>query len=442
MKYMKAKWLCQNTPITLCSSVVIFFLFFSGNITWAFEEGRPLREENSSPMEEFLISNSSPARAPNSLLTDYALEQELTRQFIAQYSSPHGIATLNAVLARGSIYLPFIREEVEKRGLPPELVYLPIIESGFQIMARSRSGAMGLWQFMMNSIGPYNMRVTEYIDERRDFIKSTRGALQKLEDEYNRLGCWELTLAAYNGGINGLLRTIQRTGIRDYWELGRRRELRAETINFVPRLLGAVYVVSQPRRFGINVWQEKFEWEAIPLPRQVSVDMIAEETGINRDLLRRLNAELIHGISPRDTGYRLKVPLANLEQINILLQRDDLPLIRYYYHVVRQGDTIWSMSRHYGVSLSMIELHNPGIAGRYLRIGETVVIPALSEIAPPARQTSVQGFNGTHVVQRGETLWSLSRFYGVDAAALAEANGMQLNQILHEGRTLRVPILE
>jgi len=360
--------------------VVKFLLLFMGSTAWAVEEGRPLRivaPETTLAVPYSLTQPYSFTRAPNSLITEQALKQPLVQYYIAQYSNPHGIATLNAILARGSIYLPFIREEVARRGLPPELVYLPIIESGFQITVRSRSGAMGLWQFMMNSIGPYDMRVTDYIDERRDFIKSTKGALQKLEDEYQRLGCWELTLAAYNMGINGLNRTIQSAGTRDYWELSRRREIRQETIHFVPRLIASVYVVSQPRRFGINDWHEHFEWAAIPLQRQISIDIIAEEIGLNRDLLRSLNAELIHGISPQGSNYLLKVPLSHLEQTKNVLEREDLPLLRINYHVVRQGDTLWAMSRHYGVSLSMIEQYNPGISSRYLRIGEIVIVPIL-----------------------------------------------------------------
>ncbi|MDR0464891.1 MAG: LysM peptidoglycan-binding domain-containing protein [Treponema sp.] len=381
-------------------------------------------------------------RAANSLITERALEQTLTRQFIDYYLTPNGMATLNAMMERGNIFLPFIREEVARRGLPPELVYLPIIESGFVITAVSRSGAVGLWQFMLNSISPYNMKVTDLMDERRDFIKSTKGALQKLEDEYNRLGDWELTLAAYNAGLAAVTRTVQSSGINDYWELSRRNLLRSETINFVPRLIAVSYILSQPRRFAINVWQEKFEWAAVPLERQVSVDIIAEETGISRELLRRLNAELTHGITPAGTGHLLKVPFSHLEIVNNTLKREDLQLIRFYYHVVRSGDTLWGLSRYYGTSLNMIEQHNPGISNRYLKIGETVIIPAFNEVTPPARPVVNQNFDGNHTVQQGESFWSISRLYGVDPQVLAETNGMRLDQILHIGRVLRVPIME
>ena len=398
-----------------------------------------ISDEDEKPVWE---SHSYLNRAENSLLTDKALDQALTRRFIAQYANRSNIAALNATLQRGNIYLPFIKEEIERRGLPPELLYLPIIESDFVVTALSRSGAAGLWQFMLNSISPYNMRVTDLLDERRDFIKSTRGALQKLEDEYRRLGCWELTLAGYNAGINTITRAIQSTGVDDYWELSRRNRLPAETINFVPRLIAVSYIMAQPRRFGINVWHSKFEWAAIPLQRQVSVDIIAEESGIERSLMRRLNAELVYGITPADAGHLLKIPASHLETVNGVLAREDLQLIRYYYHVVRSGDTVWSMSRHYGTSIAMIEQHNPGITNRYLRIGETVVIPALNEAVSPPRPAAPLNLSGSHVVQGGESFWSISRLYSVDPQDLAEANGMLLNQILHEGRTLRVPIIE
>jgi membrane-bound lytic murein transglycosylase D len=363
----------------------VCFLFFiclsvgAANVVSAHEAGRPLRGSAPDPLLPVHHRTSCHIFQPaaNSLLTEKALQQPLTRHFITQYTNPHGINTLNAIMERASIYLPFIKEEVAKRGLPPELAYLPIIESGFQITARSKSGAMGLWQFMMNSISPFNIRVTDLIDERRDFIKSTKGALQKLENEYRQLGCWELTLAAYNSGFNGVTRTIQRTGRNDYWDLSARKYLRAETINFVPKLIAAAYVVSQPRRFGINVWHEKFEWIDIPLARQISIDIIADEAGIDRTLLRNLNAELLHGISPQDSNYRLKIPLSHLDKVNETLGREDLRLIRYHYHVIRQGDTLWSMSRHYGTTVNVIEQHNPGVSGRYLRLGETIIIPIL-----------------------------------------------------------------
>jgi len=431
--------------------VLPIFLLLSGMIAVEVgaQDGRPLRGRNEGQKYEQIASsqhNQNPVNSSSLILTSHVLEQALTQYYIELYSRPAGIASLNAALERGSIYLPFIREEIRRRNLPPELAYLPVVESGFVITARSRSGAAGLWQFMMNSISPFDMRVTELIDERRDFIKSTRGALLKLEENYRALGDWYLALAAYNCGLGEVTRTVRRTGVRDYWELSGRNQFKQETLHYVPKLAAAAFILSQPRRFGVNIWQDQIEWVSIPLRRQVSLDILAQEAGIDRELLRNLNAELLHGISPAGS-YSLKVPLAQLESVTEVLEREDIRLIRYHYHVVRHGDTLWSMSRRYGASLNTIEQHNPGITNRYLRIGETVIIPAYTDATPaPAPASAIPSaaavFNGSHIVARGETFWSLGRRYGVDPQALAEANGMSIDQILHVGRTLKVPIIE
>jgi membrane-bound lytic murein transglycosylase D len=424
--------------------ILLLFAFCLNIAAWAQSVDRPLRSVQPDALP---ITLSTPPATPSALLTPSAVNRALTQHYIAQYSTPGGIVWLKTVMERGSLYLPFIREEISKRNLPPELIYLPVIESGSQSTARSRSGAVGLWQFMMNSIAPFGIKVNEFVDERRDFQKATRGALQKLEENYRALGDWPLALAAYNAGLGGVSQAIRRTAIRDYWELCEKKELKNETIHYVPRLLAAAYILSQPRRYGADLWPEALEWTSIPLDRQVSLDILDSETGVDRELLRRLNAELLLGISPPDRNYLLKVPLAQLPLFSQVLERKDL-LLRYYYYAVQYGDTLSALSRHYGVSLGLIEQHNPGILNRYLKIGETVVIPAYQERQPysPVRPSVASSlgtltFEGSHLVKKGETLWSLALAYDVDPQVLAEANNMELNQILNEGKTLKVPIM-
>ncbi|MDR1319684.1 MAG: transglycosylase SLT domain-containing protein, partial [Treponema sp.] len=379
----------------------------------------------------------------SSLLIPEALEQALTRRYIGEYSAPGGIAWLNAVIRRGSIYIPFIKEEIAKRGLPAELAFLPVIESGFQPAARSKSGAVGLWQFMLNSIGPFNMKVNDMMDERRDFQKSTRSALQKLEENFRYFGSWPLALAAYNAGLGAVNRTIGRTGIRDYWILCEKKELRDETVHYVPKFLAVAWILSQPRRFNIDCWQEAPEWANLAVGRSLALDLLAAETGIDGELLLRGNRELTYGITPPDPAYELKVPAAVLPLIAEALERPDLKLLEYYRYTVKYGDTLSALARHYDVSLSLIDQLNPGILKRYLKIGETLILPAFKETAPYRGKTAEAenlSFGGTHLVKRGETLWSLSLAYGIDPELLAGANGMTLNQILPEGKSLKVPI--
>jgi membrane-bound lytic murein transglycosylase D len=421
----------------------VFFAFAVSFVGAQSDIERPLRTvpQNSFPEPYPRHSTYSPQTTPSMLASD-VLVQPLFLRYIAQYTSNSGKAYMNAVMERASLYLPYIKEEVKRRNLPPELAYLPVIESNFIITARSRSGAVGLWQFMLNSISPFDIKVNDIVDERRDFQKSTRGALQKLEDNYRMFGNWELALAAYNCGSGAMNRTIQKTKIRDYWELSRRKDIKQETIDYVPKFLAAAYILSNPRQFDIDCWHKTTEWTAIPLARQVSLDVLAAESGADRELLQNLNAELLRGITPSDRNYRLKIPVSHFERISTVLEREELALVRYHYHTVRHGDTLWSMSRHYGVSVDLIEQHNTGISNRYLKIGEIVTIPAFKDVSPPARPVSNTRFDAKYVVKKGDTLWSLARMYGVDPQDLAQANNMTLNQILREGITLKVPIIE
>ncbi|MDR1286897.1 MAG: LysM peptidoglycan-binding domain-containing protein [Treponema sp.] len=372
------------------------------------------------------------------------LEDPLTQRYISQYTSPGGIAWLNSVIKRGGLFIPFIRQEIAARKLPPELIYLPVIESGFFSDATSRSGAMGLWQFMRNSIGPFDMKINEWMDERRDFWKATQGALAKLEDNYRSLGDWALALAAYNAGLGGVSRVVSRTGIRDYWTLCRRGELRNETVHYVPKLIAVSRILSDPRHFGIDAWPEGPDWTRVPAGRTADLDIIAEAAGMEKELLRNGNRELLRGITPPDRNYMLKVPAEYAGAVAAVLERQDLKFINYYYYVIRFGDTLSALSRHYDVSVELIRDTNPGLNPRYLKIGQEIRIPALRDVDPYRRGGGGGGeelvFGGNHIVKKGETLWAIAIAFQVDPETLAEANGMELNGTLREGRSLKVPI--
>jgi membrane-bound lytic murein transglycosylase D len=375
------------------------------------------------------------------------IDQALTQEYIERYSSPGGIAWLNAVMRRGSPYLAFIQKEIETRKLPQELLFLPVIESGFLTSAVSRAGATGLWQFMKNSMGPYDMKVDEWMDERMDFWKSTIGALRKLEENYRQLGDWALALAAYNTGLGGVTRIIQRTGIKDYWVLSEKKQFTTETTHYVPKLLAVSYIISNPRYFdGINpLWHQDIEWTRVPVGRTVDLELLATEANIDKEELKQANSELIFRVTPPDKNYQLKVRAADAPAVAAILARKDLILVKYYFHTVKAGDTLFALALHYGISVDHILNANPGTQARYLQIGKRILIPAFKDVGPYQKQPSgtrktASAFDGSHLVKRGDTLWSIALAYDVDPETLAQANGMRLNDILREGRLLKTPI--
>ncbi|GHT72960.1 lytic transglycosylase [Spirochaetia bacterium] len=390
-------------------------------------------------------------------------DQALTQKYINQYSTAGGLQWLGQTMRRASPYLPFIRKEIEKRNLPGELIYLPVIESTYLATAVSKSGATGLWQFMKNSIAPFNIKVTDWTDERMDFWKSTEGALRKLEDNYKVLGDWPLALAAYNAGLGGINRIIKQSGAKDYWVLSEKKLLKTENIQYVPKLLAVSYILSNPRRFGLELdWSEDPQWKRITVEKQVDLELLAAEAGIAAAGLKEANRELLHGITP-PAPYYLKVRAADAPAVTDALKRTGASLIRYHYHTVQYGDTLSALARQYGAPVEQISSANPGVQARYLQIGQRLRIPALREASTnlvstkqgstkPAAQIAeakpgpagknTMAFTGTHLVKRGETLWSIALAYGVDPNVLAGANDMALSDILREGRSLKTPIRE
>ena len=404
---------------------------------------RPIRvnETDYNPVELPDGYNAGKIKRPT-LINPADLERSLTLHYINQYASPGGLEWLRSVMENGAPYLGFIRNELRERNLPEELLYLPVIESGYLATAVSTSGAMGLWQFMKNSIDPFGIRVNEWMDERRDFWKSTQGALRKLAENYAMFGDWPLALAAYNAGYGSISGIVRNTGIKDYWLLSERKLIANETIHYVPKLLAVAHILSNARKYGIVLWQEEIEWTRIALDKSIDLNILARESGIDPAALRRANQELTYNITPPENGYYLKVMTQDYERAAAVLARNDLSFISYYIHTVRSGDTLLHLAIHYGVSVGQITSLNPGVTPELLRIGSTLMIPAVKEQTPFVQniKNEYSEFIGDHVVARGETLWSISRSFGITPEELAQANGMEINDILREGRTLKTPI--
>jgi membrane-bound lytic murein transglycosylase D len=372
----------------------------------------------------------------------HGLEQPLTQKYISQYSTPEGIAWLISMVRQGEPYLAFIRKEIEARNLPAELLYLPLIESNYVPTAVSSAGATGLWQFMTNSIEPFGIRVTEWLDERMDFWKSTMGALSKLEDNYRDLKDWPLALAAYNAGLGGVSRIVQRTGTHDYWALAEQKQFASETINYVPKLLAFSYILSNLRLFGVDpLWLSDPEWTRVQVGRTVDVELLAETAGVDAAALKKANRELVYNVTPPDGDYYLKVRGADAAAINAVLERKDITLIHYYIHTIQAGDTLSELAKHYGISVNHITVANPTVQARYLKIGTSLLIPAFKEAEPFQRRSvsTTNSFTANYTVKKGDSLWGIARSYSVDPEALAKANSMNLNDILRVGRVLKVP---
>ncbi|MDR2659025.1 MAG: LysM peptidoglycan-binding domain-containing protein [Spirochaetaceae bacterium] len=432
--------LCAETSLTLPEQSVTNIQ--TDEITAA---ARPLRRQRTAQPHRVIRQQHDRLRF-TVIPTMYGIDEPLTESYIKRYSKSSGLLWISSVMKKAEPYLAFIRNEIERRGLPPELLYLPVIESGYTGTALSSSGAAGLWQFMRNSVKPY-MIISEYIDERMDFWKSTHGALSKLEENYRNYNDWALSLAAYNSGSGAISRLIKQTGIKDYWDLSKSKHLKTESIHYVPKLIAVYYIVSNPRKFGLDIsWKPlEIEWVRLPVNRPADLRVIAEYAGIDKDDLLKMNSELYNHVTP-SAEYMLKVKKDDAEAVQAVLDRQDIKLIKSYYYKIRSGDTLSVIARHYGVSVEQIISQNPGIYPNTLKIGKTIEIPAFKDVPPytgkPA-ETAAPPDNtpviGVWIVRKGDTLWSIARLHGVSLESLAQANGISVSETLRIGLSLKVP---
>lgn len=362
----------------------------------------------------------------------------------ANYLSDGGKKWLAAMAERGRPWMSFIMERIYAYGLPAELAWLPIIESEFTPSAVSRSGAVGLWQFMKNSVGGYGIRIDEWVDERRDFMKATDAALRKLEDNYQSLGDWNLALAAYNMGLGAVSRAAAAGGTKDFFALRAAGRLSRETSAYVPKFLAVASILREPARYGLPLrWEAPVEWETVEPERSVDLGLLASAAELPLDKLRSANAELRYAVTPPWKGYLLKVPAGAAAPIEALLADPSRKLLRYALHSVRSGDSVSAISRAYGAPIQLIVDANPGLQPSRIRIGQVLVIPLLKDASPPPPPVPVDDappFTGRYTVVKGDSLWSLALRFDVRPEILAERNGLELSSVLREGMSLSVPI--
>jgi len=365
-------------------------------------------------------------------------------KFIEIYSTEEKLAYLQRALDRAAPFRSHIESMIREYNLPKELLYLPVVESAYRVDAVSRSGAVGMWQFMSNSIGPYEIEVNDWRDDRRDFWRATEGALKKLQYNFEKTGNWDLALAAYNCGLNGLRRTINSSGINDYWTLIEEDLLPFETSRYLPKFLAVSIICSYGGRYGLEAeWEEYMTWERIDLDRSVDIRMISSMSGIDYDLLSLGNAELVYDVTPpADSGYKLKIPGTFADSLIRILEESDSKFMEFYRYNIKTGDTLSEISEYYKVPLSLINRYNEGLSPRYLRTGQTVIIPALVKVEPyrSAEELNIS-FDDTYIVQKGDSLWSISGMYEITPELLASRNRLSIDGTLNIGMRLSVPII-
>ncbi len=333
---------------------------------------------------------------------------------------------------RSGRYRPMILARLEEAGLPSQISWLPLVESEFKVRALSRASALGLWQFIASTGLRFELSRDAWVDERLDPEKATDAAIAYLTELHSLFGDWPKALAAYNCGEARVLRLSKQDpgAYRDFWDLY--QQLPRETRRYVPRFFAALKILEEPDRYNMDLPAPERPFgdvATIQTNRPVELDRLDALLGLDEGTLRGLNPELRHGATP-DRPYTLKVPASGRD---VLVARlDEVPDWNpprpvYVTHRVRRGETLSGIAQRYGTSIRAIMQANRIRSANRIWPGQRLQIPT-RHVGSSARGTYIAA-EGSHIVHRGESLYTIARRYGTTVARLKSINNLSSSTI-------------
>lgn len=301
------------------------------------------------------------------------------RHFVRYYSTT-GKNRFQELLGRSGKYMPMIAKVLSQEGLPQELGYLALLESEFVVNTTSRNGAVGLWQFVASTAVRYGLRIDDWVDERRDPVKSTRAAAAYLKDLHSRYGRWYLATAAYNAGPGTIDKALQQSGAKDFWSIKAKAQLSDETRNFVPKFVAIALIAMDPSKYGLNdvVYEKPLDYEEVELKTPMKLAALAQSADTDVPSLRNLNPALRRDSTPPgDVSFRINVPvekaavlLANITEKAVEKPTEPAHIVM---HEVKKGETLFSIARRYGLEVSALMDFN-GLTHSRVLIGQKLKI--------------------------------------------------------------------
>ncbi|MFC1532991.1 LysM peptidoglycan-binding domain-containing protein [Thermodesulfobacteriota bacterium] len=337
--------------------------------------------------------------------------------------------------ARSGRYRPAIVRALKESGLPEELSWLPLIESGFNVRALSPARALGMWQFIASTGYKFGLKRDTWIDERMNPEKSTRAAIAYLTELHQIFGDWTTVLAAYNCGEGRVLRYIKNQKINyldNFWDLY--EKLPRETAFYVPKFLAVLHILNDPQSHGFTLppLEKELEYEEVTINKQVLLKTIAKRLGIDYSVLRNLNSELRQNLTPK-APYALKVPKNKGEVL--LAELKDIPAWRpplsaYIVHRVRSGESLSVIANRYKTSIRAIMNMNGLKRQNYLKVGQKLKIPTRSgstsrRISSSTYPSGSKGKLAEYIVKKGDSLWKIARRHNTTVKTIRTLNQLQ-----------------
>jgi len=341
---------------------------------------------------------------------------------------------------RSGLYRPMIVKLLKQAGLPTELSWLPLIESGFKVRAMSHARALGLWQFIPSTGYKFGLTRNTWIDERMDPVKSTKAAIAYLNELHQIFGDWTTVLAAYNCGEGAVLRVIrsQRVSYLDnFWDLY--DKLPQETAQYVPKFLAVLQILKNPKKYGFNLGDPNppLQFDVVNIDKQVSLRSIAKALHVPFKTLCKLNPELRYQVTPPD-NYQLKVPKGDGKILIAKLGKIPAwspPMCQFVWHRVEPGETLSLLALRFHTTIRAIALANHLRRTDLIRVGEKLRIPLGRRRYPSLMYLAHIKKTSTYVVKKGDSLWLIAKRFGTTIRTLMAINHLSSPR-LHVGQVL------
>lgn len=345
-------------------------------------------------------------------------------------------------LEREGKYGEFLRSKLRERGMPEDLVYLTMIESGLSPNAYSRAHAAGLWQFIAETGRRYGLEVSTYVDERRDPLAATDAALDYLSDLHEMFeGSWYLAAAGYNSGENRVARILrQRLGTRggsdgQFWMID--EHLPRETRDYVPLMLAAAFIGKDPARYGFTDLEHHaaLAFDEVEVPGGITLATVAKAGSVEADAVEELNPHLVRGITPPGRSWKVRVPVGSAPMVAANMEKvAEEQRLATVFHRVRNGETLTHIARRYGVDVDEIRAANGGLDPRRLQVGQRLRVPALGRVSVASMEAEPEWL--TYRVRRGDTLSEIAKRHGVTVSQIRRWNGIGTR--IYAGQSLRL----
>jgi membrane-bound lytic murein transglycosylase D len=348
---------------------------------------------------------------------------------------------------RGTRYEPMIREKLHAAGLPEDMTYLALIESGYSPQAYSSAAAVGMWQLMTSTARGAGLRVDWWIDERRDPVRSTDAAIKFLKYLKDQFGSPYLAAAAYDGGPGRIARGLSRyasdfegqNGDDIFFALADKHYLRAETKDYVPQLIAAAIVAKQPARYGLHITpEEPYTYDSVRVGPATPLAAVAKATGVPTSTILDLNPFVLRGMTPPHDSLTVRVPTgsaADFDSSFAALSKDQRSGVTHV--TAKKGDTFVTIAHREGLTGKQLAAFNPKTphaksgripAGEVLMVPSATVVAAALDVPDPSIER--YGTSGIHIVKRGESLGLIAVHYHTTVTRLMQLNGLRKSIIL------------